>query len=88
MNVSQSSASVLGRVQELMRDRFGLAQEQVCADRELASLGIDSLAALDFVFDLEDAFGVSLSADNGQLRTVADVATLVETALLAGSAPA
>jgi len=51
-------------------------------DKILAS-GIDSLTAIEFMFRLEDAFGVSLSDERAELRTVADIAAIVGEALSA-----
>jgi acyl carrier protein len=73
--------AILERVQALLKKRFELSDEQVLPHRELTGLGIDSLAAIEFVFELEDSFGISLSQERGDLNTVADIAALVEHAV-------
>lgn len=81
------SSDVLAHVQALLRERFSLADEAVRPESELASLGIDSLAALEFIFDLEEHFDVSLPQDRKELRTIQDVVHLVESALPKDAVP-
>lgn len=75
--------SVAPRVQQLLQEHFSLTSEQVVLDQALADLGIDSLAAIEFMFDLEQAFGVSLSDNRWEMRTVSDVVAVVEKAVTA-----
>ncbi|MBI3376724.1 MAG: acyl carrier protein [Betaproteobacteria bacterium] len=71
------------RVQQMMQEHFSLAAGQVLPDQTLADLGIDSLGAIEFMFLLEEAFGVSLSDERGELRTVSDIVAVVEKAATA-----
>lgn len=80
--------SLLPEIQKLMQEHFQLSAGQVEAGQTLTELGIDSLGAIEFMFQLEDRFGVSLSEERGELRTVADVAAIVERALSAKKAVA
>jgi acyl carrier protein len=75
--------SILPRVQHLLRDHFDLATEKLLPDQCLTDLGIDSLAAIEFLFKLEDDFDISLADERGDFRTVADIASIVEKALSA-----
>ena len=77
---------VLPRIQRLLEEQFTLTAEQVHSYQCLADLGIDSLAAIEFLFKLEDAFQISLSDERGDFRTVADIASIVEKALSAKGA--
>ena len=65
------------RVRALMAKEFQLDAEGVTPDTPLADLGVDSLAALEFVFALENEFGIRLDADvdlrGGAVRHVVDV---------------
>jgi acyl carrier protein len=79
--------TVAYQVQELLREHFSLTQEQTGPERLLDDLGIDSLAAIEFMFQLEDKFGVSLSEERGELRSVSDVIALVQRALAARPNP-
>jgi acyl carrier protein len=86
--ISANSSATLKRVQQLLQAHFSLAPEQVQADTPLADLGIDSLAAIEFMFQLESQFDVSLSDERTELLTVADIVAVVEHALSSASKPA
>jgi len=74
------------RVHALMAKEFQLDPARVTLDTPLADLGVDSLAALEFVFALENEFGIRLDTDvdlrGGAVRNVVEI---VESAL-AGNA--
>ncbi len=71
----------LVEIQRLLRSEFGLDPAQVVPDAELAGLGIDSLATLEFLFKLEEAFGVELRDEAKPILTVGDIAAEVDRAL-------
>jgi acyl carrier protein len=50
------------RVKALMVGEFQLDPASVTPATPLTELGVDSLAALEFVFVLEDAFGITIDA--------------------------
>ena len=71
-----------GKVKEMMVREFNLEADRITPDTELASLGVDSLAALEFIFDLETAFGVTLGYENDvRGAKVQDVVDAVNAAL-------
>ena len=72
------------KVKALMVSEFDIAADGVTPATELTALGVDSLAALEFVFELEDAFGVTMGTDT-DLRggKVQDVVDAVNAALAA-----
>jgi acyl carrier protein len=72
---------VLSEIRALMQERFSLQPEQLAPENALANLGIDSLGALEFMFDLEDKFGIAFGEDRDSVVTVGDVAAVVERAL-------
>ena len=47
-------------------------------EANLASLGIDSLATLEFLFKLEEKFELDLNNDPTPVNTVADIASEVD----------
>lgn len=74
------------RVVGLVRDEFGVDDHQLGADMPLADLLIDSLALVELVMVLEDAFDVGIAdADLADLQTVGDLCTTVRARL--GRAP-
>lgn len=70
------------RVKELMTSRFKLDPDQIATTTHLTELGVDSLDALEFVFDLEDAFHVTMDSQT-DLRggVVQDVVDAVNAAV-------
>lgn len=74
-------ADVLTDVQALLQKHFSLAPDQVEPEQKLADLGVDSLSTIEFMFELENAFGISLTDFRGSLDTVGDIAAMVEGAL-------
>lgn len=70
--------TTLAKVQEMLIAEFELRAEQVAAESRLADLGIDSLATLEFLFKLEETFGLDLNSDPTPVETVAAIANEVD----------
>ena len=80
--------STLATVQEMLIEEFGLNSAQVGPEARLGALGIDSLAALEFLFKLEDKFGLGPNSDLPTFGTVADIAREVDRLIAVGPPPA
>jgi acyl carrier protein len=74
---------VLKTVQDMLCQEFSLTEAQVAAEQELEKLGMDSLSKIEFMYQLEDRFSISLAEERGALATVSDIAQMVERALAA-----
>ncbi|MDP2006806.1 MAG: acyl carrier protein [Rubrivivax sp.] len=59
-----------------------LAPERLSLDSPLQGLGIDSLATIELLWDVEDEFMVKLPADPTGLVTLGDVVAQIDAALL------
>ena len=79
--------STLATVQEMLIDEFGLTLAQVGPDAKLGELGIDSLAALEFLFKLEDKFGLGPNTNPPLFATVAQIVGEVDRLIAAGPPP-
>jgi acyl carrier protein len=79
-------SDTLDKVRELISKEFQLDRELIRPETSLVDLGVDSLAALEFAFELETAFGITLD-QSADLRgaTVQDVVDVVEAARAQGS---
>jgi acyl carrier protein len=75
--------SVLKTVQDMLCQQFTLTESQVAAQQNLAKLGMDSLSKIEFMYQLEDRFSISLTEERGTIETVSDIAQIVERALAA-----
>ena len=68
------------RVKSLMVSEFQLEPERIMPATELTELGVDSLAALEFVFELEDSFQITLESETdlrgGLVQDVVDAVNL------------
>ena len=64
-----------------MRERLGLSEEQVQPGQSLEAIGIDSLAVVELMFDLEDQFGVRLTDERTPVTNVQDIADVIDRAL-------
>ncbi len=80
--------SAFEQVRSLLAREFELDPDKIRPQTELGSLGVDSLAALEFVFKLEDAFQIRVP-DERDLRqgTVQDVVEIVDRALASARVP-
>jgi acyl carrier protein len=72
--------SVGTEVQAMMVKSFELAPDAVHPAAELEKLGVDSLAAIEFMFELEDHFDIRLADERTPIKTVQDVIDIVEKA--------
>ena len=61
----------------LIKD-YQLDPGQVTLDAELEALGIDSLGVAELLFNVEDAFHITLSPDAVQLLTLGDVVDFID----------
>jgi len=78
--------STLVTIQQLMQERLDLSDEQLRPEQSLEEIGIDSLAMVEFMFDLEDAFGVRLTDERTPINCIQDIANLIDQALAAQQA--
>ena len=68
----------LKRIQTMLVEQYQLAPELLEPDQLLEDLGIDSLSTIEFMFTLEDEFSIRLSEERGAVKTVNDIAKLVD----------
>ena len=68
----------LSTIQQLLIDEFGLTAEQVAPDALLEELGIDSLAAIEFMFLVEEKFKLKMAEQPAMVKTVGDIAREVD----------
>ena len=76
--------STLATVQEMLIEEFGLNSAQVGPEARFGAFGIDSLAALEFLFKLEDKFGLGPNTALAPFATVADIAREVDRLIAVG----
>jgi acyl carrier protein len=74
----------LNRIKDLASKEFSLDAAALDPKAPLDTLGIDSLSFIEFMFKVEEEFGVSVSDEDLKgIRTLADLERHVATALAA-----
>lgn len=70
--------SSLQTIQRMMVEQFDLKLEDLNPDAQLESLGLDSLSVIEFMFNLEDELKIKLPDERVELKTIQDVANVVD----------
>lgn len=78
-------SDIFPTLQAVIAERMQLPATELTPETTLESLGIDSLAQIELMFDLEDHFQVRFNSDQEPLTTLAEVARLIEQAKASGS---
>jgi acyl carrier protein len=74
----------LGRIKQLAAQEFSIEPARLDAAASLESLGIDSLSFIEFMFKVEEEFGVAVSDDDLKgIKTLSDLERHVASALAA-----
>lgn len=71
-------SSTLKQLQDLIQEKYGLEASQVDAHASLRASGVDSLALVEFIFDVEDRMGVTVPDDNPNMDTLAELAEAID----------
>src|SRR4030095_7937688 len=79
---NSSPMDTLGRIRQLAAKAFSITPDGLDPAAPLDTLGIDSLSFIEFMFKVEEEFGVSVSDEDLKgIRTLADLERHVATAL-------
>ena len=70
--------STLQTIQRMMAEQFELKQEDLTPDAQLETLGLDSLSVIEFMFSIEDELHIKLPDERVEIKTVQDIASIVE----------
>ena len=70
--------SSLAALQQLIHQKYGLEPGTVDPNVSMKDSGLDSLAIAEFIFDVEDHFGISVPEERLTGDTLSGLATLVD----------
>ena len=70
--------SSLKELQELIQQKYGIEPSALDPNASIREAGLDSLALVEFLFAVEDHFHISLPDRQGEIDTLADLATQVD----------
>ena len=62
----------------LFAETFGIAEDELLPDATLESLGLDSLAVIEFLFQIEDKFHIQIPDQANPPRTLGEMVLLIE----------
>ncbi len=76
-------------IKEVAAKHFGGEPESIDENAPVTELGIDSLGFLEFLFELEDRFGLSIPQDSvAGVKTLGELATVIDGLLAVAHPPA
>jgi acyl carrier protein len=74
--------ATLQKVQKIFASKFSLGEERVKPEASLESLGLDSLDAIEVMFDIEDEFQIRIPQDRREkevkINTVQDILDVID----------
>jgi len=70
--------SSLKELQDLIQQKYGIDPATLDPNASMRGAGIDSLALVEFLFEVEDRFTVSLPDEYSNIDTLADLARVVD----------
>jgi acyl carrier protein len=82
MMTAATATLTLKRLQKIVAKKFSLPEESISPDATLEGLGLDSLDAIEMLFEVEDEFHIRIpqdrSEDQTKLSTVQDVLNIID----------
>ena len=74
-----SPLNSLKELQDLIQEKYGIDPATLDPNASMrGTAGIDSLALVEFLFAIEDKYGISLPEEYSNLDTLAELATVVD----------
>ncbi len=70
--------SSLKELQQLIHDKFGIEPATLDPNASLRERGLDSLALVEYLFAIEDHFGISMSDEDANIDTLSELAAVVD----------
>ena len=70
--------SSLPELQALIQEKYGLDPSQLDPNASMVQSGIDSLALVEFLFAVEDHYGIKLPEEESAVDTLAALAAVVD----------
>jgi len=72
--------SSLNELQDLIHEKFGIEAAELDPHASLREKGVDSLALIEFLFSIEDRFGITMPDEESNVDTLAELAAVVDKA--------
>jgi acyl carrier protein len=85
--LNSSEDGTFERLKRILANDFEVATDIITPTARLDSLGIDSLAVIEVIFQLEDEFKISFPQDPGELSTIGSLVSAIDELVARQSAP-
>ena len=76
--MSAQHSTTFDRLRAILAEKFEVAPELIDPAARMDQLGIDSLAVIEVIFQIEDEFKISIQSDPGDLQTLGDLVGCVD----------
>ena len=63
---------------ELLSDKYDVDAEKIAPEATLADLGLDSLAIVEMLFDVEDEYDIEVPEERAEFETLGEAAALID----------
>jgi len=70
--------SSLKELQDLIQEKYGIDPATLDPDESMRDKGFDSLALVEFLFEIEDRFKISMPDPDPSIETLAGLAAVVD----------
>lgn len=70
--------SSLKELQDLIQKKYGIDPATLDPNASMREAGIDSLALVEYLFEVEDRFGISVPEQEPNIDTLAELARVVD----------
>ncbi len=78
MTTDTASQSSLKELQDLIHEKYGIEASTLDPNASMREKGFDSLALAEFVFAIEDLFGIRMPDDDPDIDTLSELAAAVD----------
>ena len=85
--MNSSDDGTFERLKRILANDFEVATDIITPTARLDSLGIDSLAVIEVIFQLEDEFKISFPQDPGELSTIGSLVSAIDELVARQCAP-
>ena len=76
--MSAQDNTTFQRLREILAKKFEVEPELIDPTARMDQLGIDSLAVIEVLFQIEDEFKISIQTDPGELQTLGQLVSCVD----------
>jgi acyl carrier protein len=71
-------SATLKQLQDLIVEKYGIAAEELVADKPLADFGLDSLSQVELLFSVEEHFNIEIPEDRAHVGNLNELAAVVD----------